>query len=193
MIPPQIIIMAGPNGAGKSTSASVLVPPDFEFVNADEIAKGLTDIPPEQRDIHAGRLMLKTLDQLEEHRKSFAVETTLASRSLSNRISRLHESGYESLLLFLWLPSADEAVARVAARVRIGGHNIPEAVVQRRFKAGLSNLFEGYMRTVKEWRLYDSSIMGGPHLVAQGDSSGELAISDHKTWARVLATKDGNK
>lgn len=182
---PQIIIIAGPNGAGKSTSATLLVPEGFEFVNADEIAKTLPDILPEQRDIHAGRLMLKTLDDLEARRQSFAVETTLANRSLIARIERLRGVGYNAFLFFLWVSSVDVSIARVAERVRRGGHNIPEETIRRRFRAGLDNFFRLYIQAVDGWRFYDNSALGDPRLVASGGQSTETEIIDASVWHNV--------
>ena len=135
---PQIIVNGGPNGAGKSTVAARLIPPTMEFVNADEIAKTLAETVADAVNVQAGRLMLQRLDKLEAHRASFAIETTLASRSLAPRIQRLRARVCVHLV-YSWVPDAYFSIARVAERVRRGGHHIPEDVICRRYKSGLQN------------------------------------------------------
>lgn len=85
-----------------------------EFVNADEIAKGLSPFNPESMAIQAGRLMLERIDALLEQRATFAIETTLATRSYSRLVGRAKANGYRVVLLFFWLPTPDMAVERVA-------------------------------------------------------------------------------
>ena len=134
---PQIVILAGPNGAGKSTLATRLVPPGVPFLNADNIARTLAPAPGQNADLAAGRLLLARIDEAVQAKTSFALETNLANRTLATRIPRWQEAGYTVSLVFVWLPSVDLAVERVAARVRTGGHHIPEATIRRRYKAGL--------------------------------------------------------
>ena len=122
---PQIVILAGPNGAGKSTLATRFVPRGVPFLNADEIARTLAPLPGQNADIAAGRLLLARLDEAVQAKVSFAVETNLANRTLATRVPRWQEAGYVVSLVFVWIPSADLAVQRVAARVRSGGHPIP--------------------------------------------------------------------
>jgi len=132
---PSIVIVAGPNGAGKSTVAPALLHGTLavdEFVNADVIASGLSAFDPESAAIAAGRVMLARLHELAEQRESFAFETTLASRTFAPWLRDLRASGYQIHLLFLWLPSAEFALDRVADRVRAGGHNVPAETVRRR-------------------------------------------------------------
>jgi len=165
---PQIVILAGPNGAGKSTLATRFVPPGVPFLNADNIARSLTPAPGQNADIAAGRLLLARIDEAVQARTSFALETNLANRTLATRIPRWQNAGYTVSLVFVWIPSADLAVQRVAARVRSGGHSIPEAIIRRRYKAGLRAFFEVYQPLVNSWRLYDNSTPSGAALVAQG-------------------------
>ncbi len=164
---PQIVILAGPNGAGKSTLAARFVPPGVPFLNADNIARSLTPAPGQNVDLAAGRLLLARMDGAVQANISFALETNLASRTLATRIPRWQEAGYTVSLVFVWLPSADLAVERVAARVRSGGHDIPEATVRRRYKAGLRAFFEVYQPLADNWRFYDNSGLGAATLVAQ--------------------------
>jgi len=152
-IAPLVVVLAGPNGAGKSTSAAHLLRGALavdEFVNADTIAQGLSAYRPESAAVTAGRVMLDRLSFLARERRDFAFETTLAGRGHSRWLQNLRAAGYRAHLIFLALPAADLAVARVAERVRQGGHDVPEAVVRRRFVAGLRNFFEVY-RTICGW------------------------------------------
>jgi predicted ABC-type ATPase len=146
--PPKVVLLAGPNGVGKSTSAASLLIGALhvnEFVNADAIAQGLSSFAPEEVAIEAGRVMLHRLEELAAQRVSFAFETTLASRSFAPKLRNLQGNGYEFHLFFLWLPSPEMAIARVADRVRAGGHNVPEPTIRRRYAAGLRNLRTLYL------------------------------------------------
>lgn len=156
---PILYIIAGCNGAGKTT-ASYSVLPDLlncrEFVNADEIAKGLSPFNPESVAFEAGKLMLQRIDQLLDQRKTFAIETTLATRSYASLVKRAHERGYIVLLLFFWLPSPEMAMERVAKRVSEGGHDIPSETIIRRYWLGLQNFFNIFAHIVDSWSFYDN-------------------------------------
>lgn len=156
----SLYIIAGCNGAGKTTASMTVLPEVLnceEFVNADEIAKGLSPFHPEEMAIEAGKLMLKRIDALLSQRKSFAIETTLATRSYKTLVQRAKHAGYVVTLLFFWLPSPEMAEMRVASRVASGGHNIPKDVIHRRYWLGLQNLFEIFAPIVDYWSLYDNS------------------------------------
>lgn len=160
MSTPKLYIIAGCNGAGKTTASMSILPEVLdcrEFVNADEIAKGLSPFKPEEVAIEAGRLMLQHIDTLLSRHVSFAIETTLATRSYKNLVERAKASGYQVILLFFWLSSPEMAEMRVAQRVASGGHNIPKDVVHRRYWAGLRNLFEIFVPIVDLWSLYDNN------------------------------------
>jgi len=161
----DLYIIAGCNGAGKTTASLSVLPEVLkceEFVNADEIAKGLSPFHPEEVAIEAGKLMLKRIDQLIMRRKSFAIETTLATRSYSSLVKRAREAGYTVTLLFFWLPSPEMAELRVAARVATGGHDIPKDVIHRRYWLGLRNLFEIFAPIVDYWSMYDNGCEAKP-------------------------------
>jgi predicted ABC-type ATPase len=139
------VVLAGPNGAGKSTLANRLVVRALqvpEFIDAEMLARTLPHSPAGAPT--AGRAVLRRLNQLSAQRESFGCETTLASRSLAWRIRKLIADGYECHLVFLWLASVDTAVARVADRVRAGGHTVPEETVRHRYRSGLANFFSLY-------------------------------------------------
>lgn len=156
----RVIIIAGPNGAGKTTFAREFLPVDAAcpvFVNADLIAAGLAPFAPETAAFHAGRLMLRELARHFAARESFAFETTLSGRAYLRLIEQWQAAGYRVKIIFLQLASAEEAIARVAQRVKQGGHDIPEAVIRRRFAAGLANFEHLYAPRVDAWALYDNS------------------------------------
>lgn len=156
----KVIIIAGPNGAGKTTFAREFLPNEAAcpvFVNADLIAAGLAPFAPETAALRAGRLMLEELDRHFRAGESFAFETTLSGRGYLRHIQQWQQAGYRVELIFLQLNCADEAVARVRQRVRQGGHDIPEAVIRRRFSAGLRNFQKHYAPVVDAWALYDNA------------------------------------
>lgn len=156
----KIIIIAGPNGAGKTTFARAFLPEEAQcrrFINADLIAAGLSPFAPEAEAFKAGRLMLHEIAECVAHGESFAFETTLSGLTYLRHIHEWREAGYHVSLFFLSLPFADLAVARVAERVRQGGHNIPEAVIRRRFLAGRANFDNHYRHAVDAWVLYDNA------------------------------------
>jgi predicted ABC-type ATPase len=155
-----------------------------EFVDADVLARALPASGTSA--VTAGRVMLTRLDQLARGRQSFGFETTLASRSFAPRIRRLLRSGYECHLVFLWLPSADLAVARVADHVRLGGHAVPEQTVRRRYRAGLRNFFELYQPLTTTWRMYDNSTHE-PRLIASGSGMETLTSNQVDLWRRIRA------
>lgn len=133
-----------------------------EFVNADEIAKGISPLKPEEVAIEAGKIMLKRIDFLLDHKCTFAIETTLATRSYSNLIKRAQKIGYIVNILYFWLPSPEMAEERVAQRVATGGHNIPQAIIHRRYWRGLQNLLEIYIPIADMWSIYDNSLNQKP-------------------------------
>ena len=157
---PILYIIAGCNGAGKTTASMVVLPEILdckEFVNADEIAKGLSPFNPEKMAIEAGKLMLQRINYLLSKKETFAIETTLATRTYKNLVLRAKSDGYMVVLLFFWLPTPELAETRVAQRVALGGHNIAKDVINRRYWLGLHNLFNIFIPIVDKWSLYDNS------------------------------------
>lgn len=157
---PNLYIIAGCNGAGKTTASFNVLPQILnckEFVNADEIAKGLSPFSPESVAIQAGKLMLERIETLMGMGVTFAIETTLATRSYKNLVLRAKEKGYVVSLLFFWLESPEMACERVAKRVAEGGHNIPTDTIYQRYYLGLENLFNIFMPIVDFWALYDNN------------------------------------
>ena len=189
----SVVVLGGPNGAGKTTAAPRLLRGTLrvdEFVNADTLAQGLSAFRPEDAAINAGRIMLERLDYLESRGTTFAFESTLASQGLAPRLARLKEHGYRVHVLFLWLPSVDLALARVAERVKTGGHNVSSQVVRRRFERGRRNFFTRYRKVADSWRLFDASSLRGPRLIANGGTRMQDRILDLTTWQQAAAGYD---
>lgn len=156
----KIFIIAGPNGAGKTTFAREYLPNEANcpiFINADLIAAGLAPFAPETAAIKAARLMLSEINANVAAGNNFAFETTLSGKAYAKDILKWKKLGYHITLFFLSLPNAEFAMARVAARVAAGGHNIPEATIRRRFKSGIDNFHRIYKTLADAWSLYDNS------------------------------------
>jgi Uncharacterized protein conserved in bacteria len=157
---PKIIIIAGPNGAGKTTFARSFLPDEAQcprFINADLIAAGLSPFAPEVANMRAGRLMLEEIAACVRRQESLAFETTLSGLTYLRHIQQWRAQGYDVELFFLSLPNAETAIARVAERVRQGGHDIPEPVIRRRFDAGLQHFEQYYRYRVNSWAKYDNT------------------------------------
>lgn len=160
MITKYLYIIAGCNGAGKTTASFTILPEILQcdqFVNADEIAKGLSPFRPESVAFEAGRIMLSRIEQLFVENQTFAIETTLATKIYKNKIIEARKKGYQVVLLFFWLESAAMAIDRVRIRVAEGGHDIPEDVIIRRYYSGINNLFDIYINIVDQVMILDSS------------------------------------
>ncbi|MBK9192455.1 MAG: zeta toxin family protein [Crocinitomicaceae bacterium] len=189
----HLYIISGPNGAGKTTASFTILPEIFdckEFVNADEIAKGISPLNPEAANIMAGRVMLDRIDNLMKGENTFAIETTLSNRTHANLVQRAKNEGYLVTLIFLALDSAETAVARVKRRVEEGGHNIPETDIRRRFKNGIINLFNLYMPIVDEWYVIEN--LGESYsFVAEGNSHG-IVIFKEPNWVKLKNLAYGN-
>jgi predicted ABC-type ATPase len=184
-VSPEILVIAGPNGAGKSTCISRYLPEGMPFLNADEIAKTLPRYPSSAADMEAGLIVLKQMAEFESRSESFAFETTLATRSLATRITRLRRNDYRFHLVFVWSPSADFSIQRVAWRVRSGGHDIPEETIRRRYLAGLRNFFSLYQPIADIWDVLDNSHPDGPRVIASGKFDEALVISDGDLWTQI--------
>ena len=156
----QLYIIAGCNGAGKTTASFTILPEVLdckEFINADEIAKGLSPFQPESVAMQAGRIMLARMDELLQKGETFAFETTLATKSYKQKIEWAQANGYKVTLLFFWLDSPNMAKKRVAQRVAEGGHSIPSETIERRYYNGIANLFAIYIDMVDICYIFDNS------------------------------------
>ena len=175
---PKLYIIAGCNGAGKTTASFTILPEVLgckEFINADEIAKGLSPFQPESVAVQAGRIMLARMDELLQKGETFAFETTLATKSYKQKIEWAQANGYEVTLLFFWLDSPNIAKKRVAQRVAEGGHNIPLETIERRYYNGIANLFTIYIDMVDICYIFDNS-EGRKELIAQKERHKDIVI-----------------
>ncbi len=183
---PTVVVIAGPNGAGKSTAAPFLLKQALgilEFVNADQIATGLSAYSPETVAFEAGRIMLKRLHELAKANVSFAFESTLSSRTFALFLSRCKAQGYQVQIFYVALPSAELAVNRVALRVKLGGHNIPQADVERRFQRSLHNLYALYLPLADRWTVLDNA-SGTLKSIARGTAR-RTYVEDPEKWLNL--------
>jgi predicted ABC-type ATPase len=184
----DVVMIGGPNGAGKTTAATTLLPKMLairEFVNADEIARGLSPFNPEGSALAAGRLMIERMHELIRNGESFAFETTCSGRGHARTLLECRKAGYRLTLIFLWLPSPKVALTRVARRVAQGGHRIPEDVVIRRYTAGLKNLQQLYLPIADIAYIYDNTDRGGV-LIAERQPGSLLVVRDDRRWKLIL-------
>jgi predicted ABC-type ATPase len=183
----NLYIIAGCNGAGKTTASFTILPDILdckEFVNADEIARGLSPFQPDKVSFEAGRIMLNRIENLFQDNQSFAFETTLATKSYKNKIIEAKQNGYEVTLLFFWLNNIYLAIERVATRVQEGGHNIPTDVIIRRYKRGIINLFDIYIPIVDEYMIIDNSD-GKREYIGIKQKGNDLIINDELKYERI--------
>ena len=191
---PHVVVFAGPNGAGKSTHAEPLlkVLKIQTFVNADFIARGLAGLNTETVNFEAGRIMLNRIHQLAADKKDFAFETTLSSRSFAPFLRQLKKNGYQITLFYFSLSSASLAYRRVRHRVKMGGHNIPQKTITRRYYRSLKNLFDLYMNIADNWLVFDNSGSKSAEFVANC-SNQEVHIFRSKTWQKIKLLAQHNR
>lgn len=182
------MVIAGPNGSGKTTTASSLIPNStvlYEFINADEIARGLAPMHPESMSLTASKLMIKRLRELLVANNSFAFETTASGTNYLKYLKEAQINGYEVHLIFLWLSSPELAVKRVARRVSQGGHHIPEETIRRRYYAGIKNLVRHYLPLSNTALILDNSIAEMNKIVVQKSSAAALEIKEPSIWKEI--------
>jgi predicted ABC-type ATPase len=184
---PKLYVIAGPNGSGKTTFAEKFLPhyvDCFEFINADLIAKGLSPFLPAKVAIKAGKILLEQISDCSRRKVDFAFETTLSGKSYLNLFRQAKNHGYALHLFFLWLPTVQLALARIADRVRKGGHDIPECDVRRRFARGLKNLFHVYQPLFDTWSVFDNST-SEPELVFTA-GHGTMTIKNKLNYSKII-------
>lgn len=188
MMSPTVYIIAGPNGAGKTTFAKEFLPNYADcrnFINADLIAQGVSPFSPEGVAFRAGRLMLDEIDFYAERGASFGFETTLSGRSYLNLIRQLKKLRYEVHFFFLWVPTVSLALTRVRARVQEGGHDVPEAVVRRRFERSIRNFLRHYRPLSDSWILFNNAAT--TPVVIAFEKQGSVRIMNRETYESLIA------
>lgn len=188
----NLYIIAGCNGAGKTTASFTILPEILEckeFVNADEIAKGLSPFQPDKVAFEAGRIMLNRIEDLFEQNENFAFETTLATKTYKQKILNAQKKGYNATLLFFWLQNSDLAKERVKTRVKEGGHNIPNEIIERRYLNGIFNLFKIYLPIVDQALIFDNS-EGKHDLIAEKNLNEEINIINQKKFNELKSYYD---
>ena len=184
----NLYIIAGCNGAGKTTASFTILPEILdckEFVNADEIAKGLSPFQPEKVAFESGRIMLKRINELLDSNENFAFETTLATKSYKSKVIEAQKKNYKVTLLFFWLQNVDLAIERVKVRVQEGGHNIYTSVIRRRYLRGIQNLFQIYLPIVNEAYIFDNS-NENEALIAEKCFNLDLKILDKEKFDKLF-------
>jgi predicted ABC-type ATPase len=180
--PPTIYVIAGCNGAGKTTFAKEFLPKEVKclrFLNADEIARGLSPLKPSAGAVRAARLLLTQVDECLRRRETFALESTLSGKTYIRLFQRARKLGYEIELHYLWLSSPAQAVARVRLRVKQGGHHVPAADIRRRFRRSLEHLTDDYLSLADRWAVWDSRSLPAKRLAIS-------AVDDIKTVRTLI-------
>lgn len=186
----NLYIIAGCNGAGKTTTSEVVLPEllnCYEFVNADNIARGLSPFNVEKVAIEAGRIMLHRINELMEQKVDFAIETTLSSKNYIRLVKEAHAVGYKVSLIFIWLESPQHALERVAVRVERGGHFIKDDDVIRRYYRGVQHLLDDYIALVDYWVVVNNTD-GTLEEIAEGEKNEAIRIKNHYLWNQILLT-----
>ena len=189
---PRMFIISGCNGAGKTTASYSLLPEMLEcseFVNSDEFAKGLSPFNPEKAAIKASRFVIMKIRHLISKQMDFAVETTLATRTLLKTVKMAQSNGYTVTLLYFWLNTPELAIQRVKARVEAGGHNIPEETIRRRYRVGIQYFFNDYSPVCERWILADNSQIPF-RVVAEGSKRDIVSIRDEETYYKIRSYAD---
>lgn len=184
---PRLYIISGCNGAGKTTASYSLLPEMLnctQFVNSDEFAKGLSPFNPEKASIQASRFMIMKIRYLLQRDQDFAIETTLATRTLLKTVKMAQNAGYTVTLLYFWLNSPELAVERVRARVETGGHNIPEETIRRRYQVGIDYFFHYYAPVCERWILADNSQIPF-RVIAEGTKDEVISIKDEARYTTI--------
>ncbi len=191
-MPKRIFMIAGPNGAGKTTMAFRLVPNllrNYEFLNADEIARGLAPMHPESVALTASKLLVKRLVEMLKSNVSFAFETTGAGINYVKHIKEAQDNGYQFFLMFLWLSNPQIAIQRVAERVVQGGHHIPTETIIRRYSSGIRNILQHYLPLADNALILDNSSLEQEKIIAL-KTTNRLQIKDEEIWNKIQRVAD---
>jgi len=139
---PILIVVGGPNGSGKSTFAlNHSNATGIPYIGADQIASELSPDDPVSARIEASRQFIIRIRESITQRDSLIIESTLAGKSLRSLITDAKHAGYAVTIFFVFLDSADSCVERVKQRVKLGGHDVPEVDIRRRFIRAIANFW----------------------------------------------------
>ncbi len=184
--PATIYVIAGCNGAGKTTFAKEFLPKEvrcLRFLNADEMARGLSPLDPAAGAARAARLLLGEIRGAIQARQTFGLETTLSGLTYRRMLINARARAYAVKLFYLWLPSATVAIRRVRERVRKGGHSVPVADIRRRYTRSIRNLVRHYLPLADEWTIFDNSGRE-PRVVADG-TPGHARMMDESIYRQI--------
>lgn len=184
---PNVYVIAGANGAGKTTFATQFLPLYVKckvFVNADLIAKGLSPFAPDEVSLKAGKLLLKELDAQAAKRNDFSFETTLSGKSYIHFLKELRKMGYNIHIFYLWIPSVKLALSRVKERVSVGGHDVAEADIKRRFLKSMDNFLNIYKPLADHWVIMNNGGIS-PYTIASGDAK-KTQVFDAALYKQVV-------
>ena len=190
----QLLMIAGPNGSGKTTYAQAILRHRGvydEYLNADDIAHSLAPVHPESMALTASKLLITRFEQLLTLGSSFAFETTGAGKNYARHLSSARELGYHCELLFLWLPSPQDAIDRVNMRIRQGGHSIPRETIERRYRLGLINLVNLYLPVVDSAFVLNGAVPNEPKSILTKSIDSGIQVQDHVVWEQILRTTHG--
>lgn len=185
MSQPQLWVLAGPNGAGKSTIAHRHIIVRVPFVNADDIAYQLdpSDVNSPAAHLRAGRLAVEEREGRLARRETFAMETTLTGKSELALMRRAAEAGYKVNLIFVGLDDVALSAARVHARVRRGGHNVPKDAILRRYGRSMEALPEALSIAHRAW-VFDNSDSRRRLLLKRNQGEVKKLSADLSAWAK---------
>ena len=130
---PTFWLIAGPNGVGKTTFAMKrleAISGSINFVNLDEISRGLSPLRPAAAEREAARIALSRVANFVDSGATFAMETTLSGKAQLRLIERAHRSGLAANLLYFSARDPDICLERIARRVAEGGHDVPADIVR---------------------------------------------------------------
>ena len=184
----SLYVIAGPNGAGKTTFIKRFAPRELallDFLNADEIARGLSPFAPARAQLEAGRLVLTRFRQFTGEGRDFCLETTLRGRTYRKHFAAARAAGYHVRLDFLLLPDVEDSIRRVADRVEQGGHDVPLDDLHRWFRVGVQNLFSIHRSVLDAWSLYDNG-QHAPVLLAYGTPD-EITLAADAAFQKIVA------
>jgi predicted ABC-type ATPase len=180
-------LIAGPNGVGKTTYAFKNVPAvsgSVNFVNLDEIARGLSPLDPRVAEREAARVALARARQFIAERAVFSMETTMSGHVHLDLMKEARQAGMSPALLYFSVRTPEICLQRIARRVAEGGHDVAEEIVRRRFVRSHQNL-PAYTAAADLWRVYEGS-GAKPCLAAEGHGT-QLVYDDPECQAQANA------